>query len=111
MDIACSSLSGQMNSLVRSLSTASSVKALTPAYLREWSLEKCVAAPADSLTEDVRVLAACLNTEKGLMKNKKKNSDTVRCFIFVLTQYMRLFIDFTASRLPVSWRTLPKGAW
>ncbi|KAJ7751581.1 hypothetical protein B0H16DRAFT_1460136 [Mycena metata] len=67
----------EMDSLTRALSTAPSVNARTSAYLREWSLEKCVADPADSMAPDVvRVLHTFLSTKRGLEKNTKKNSDT-----------------------------------
>ncbi|KAJ7740399.1 hypothetical protein B0H16DRAFT_1324510 [Mycena metata] len=77
VDVVCNSMAEEMTALTRALGTAPSVKALTPAYLRGWSLEKCVAGPAKSIAPTVvRALHTCLNTKEGLVKNKKKKNDT-----------------------------------
>ncbi|KAJ7667335.1 hypothetical protein B0H17DRAFT_1142824 [Mycena rosella] len=77
VDVVCDSMAEEMTVLTRALGTAPSVKALTPAYLRGWSLEKCVAGPAKSIAPTVvRALHTCLNTKEGLAKNKKKKNDT-----------------------------------
>jgi hypothetical protein len=79
IDTACDVVSDQMDAMVKALSTASSVTKLTPAFLRAWSLKDTVAQPANDLAPDVvKILSAALNTERALIKNKKKNSDTVR---------------------------------
>ncbi|KAJ7838985.1 hypothetical protein B0H13DRAFT_2677309 [Mycena leptocephala] len=77
IDIACEAVSTQMDAMVKVLSTASSITQLTPKFLRAWSLKDNLVQPADNLAADVvKILASALNTERAVVKNKKKNSDT-----------------------------------
>ncbi|KAJ7107876.1 hypothetical protein C8R44DRAFT_940816 [Mycena epipterygia] len=77
VDVACDIVSTQMDAIVKALSTAPSVTKLTPKFLRAWSLDGNVVQPADCVAPDVvKILFAALNTERGLGKNKKKNSKT-----------------------------------
>ncbi|KAJ7467913.1 hypothetical protein FB451DRAFT_1039789 [Mycena latifolia] len=75
IDIACKAVSTQMNGVVKALSTAKSITKLTPEFLRAWNLDKNVVEPANKLAPDVvKILYSAINTERGLAKNKKKNS-------------------------------------
>ncbi|KAJ7445336.1 hypothetical protein FB451DRAFT_1055712 [Mycena latifolia] len=75
IDIACEAVSTQMDGVVKALSTAKSITKLTPEFLRAWSLDKNVVDPANKLAPDVvKILYSAINTERGLAKNKKKNS-------------------------------------
>ncbi|KAJ7917781.1 hypothetical protein B0H13DRAFT_1869952 [Mycena leptocephala] len=77
IDIACKAVSTQMDAMVKVLSTASSIRQLTPKFLRTWSLKNNIARPADTVASDVvKILASALNTERALANNKKKHSDT-----------------------------------
>ncbi|KAJ7687362.1 hypothetical protein B0H17DRAFT_939446 [Mycena rosella] len=73
IQVACESVSTQMDSMVKALSTASSITKLTPRFLRAWSLKDTVVRPANLLAPDVvKILFSALNTKQGLAKNKKK---------------------------------------
>ncbi|KAJ7455167.1 hypothetical protein FB451DRAFT_1049047 [Mycena latifolia] len=73
IQIACESVSTQMDSMVKALSTASSITTLTPRFLRAWSLKDTVVQPANLVAPDVvKILFSALNTKQGLAKNKKK---------------------------------------
>ncbi|KAJ6550618.1 hypothetical protein DFH09DRAFT_1319795 [Mycena vulgaris] len=77
VDLACELVSGQMDLMVKSLSTVKSVTLLTPSFLRAWNLHQNVINPANTLAPDlVKILYSSLNTRKALLKNKNKNSET-----------------------------------
>ncbi|KAJ7211405.1 hypothetical protein GGX14DRAFT_362904 [Mycena pura] len=77
IEIACETVTTEMDSMVKALSTASSVKQLTPKFLRTWNLNDNVVQPAKTFAPNlVRILFSAINTDRALKRNKKKNSDT-----------------------------------
>ena len=77
----CSTVYAEMDDLTTNLVTT--VKDLTPAFLRAWTLENAVAIPARARSPTLlRVLNSAIATERSREHNKKKTSDTA-CYTVI----------------------------
>ncbi|KAJ7260021.1 hypothetical protein B0H12DRAFT_1069914 [Mycena haematopus] len=67
IEIACETVTTEMDSMVKALSTASSIKRLTPKFLRAWNLNDNVVQPAKEFAPNlVKILFSASNTDRGL---------------------------------------------
>lgn len=65
IDIACETVSTQMDAMAKALSTARSITQFTPKFLRTWSLKENVVRPADTVASDV--VKILRNTKKKMV--------------------------------------------
>lgn len=83
VDATCAAVYTEMDDLTTKSVAAKTIKDLTPAFLRSWTLETAVGAPAAKRAPTLlRVLNSALSTERALERNKKKISDTA-CYTIV----------------------------
>lgn len=80
-DILCDTVSCEMDHLTTALrETLESTKGLSPAFLRNWSLERVIVQPVKKHAPKLlSVIQSAITTQRSRDKNKKKDSDIVSC--------------------------------